>query len=106
MNILINEYHDLPQYGVLYKAARETRQSILPSIQEFLLDHVAGQEKERENTAYHYGSLNLFYEMIIPFEPYELCELVKNIRSIEKFMGSGEKVLTEAEEETKRKLRG
>ena len=74
MNILINEYHDLPQYGVLYKAARETRQSILPSIQEFLLDHVAGQEKERENTAYHYGSLNLFYEMIIPFEPYELCE--------------------------------
>ena len=39
-------------------------------------------------------------------EPYELCELVKNIRLIEKLMGNGEKVLSEAEEETKKKLRG
>lgn len=39
-------------------------------------------------------------------EPYELCELVKNIRAIEIFMGSGEKVLSKAEEETKMKLRG
>ena len=39
-------------------------------------------------------------------EPYELCELVKNIRSIEKFMGDGEKILSPAEEETKKKLRG
>ena len=73
MNILLNEYHDLPQYGVLYKAARETKQGILPSIQEFLLDHIEGQEKERANLAYHYGSLNMFYEIIIPSAPYELC---------------------------------
>ena len=39
-------------------------------------------------------------------EPYELCELVKNIRSIEKFMGDGKKILSPAEEETKKKLRG
>ena len=39
-------------------------------------------------------------------EPYELCELVKNIRNIEKFMGDGEKILSQAEEETKKKLRG
>ena len=39
-------------------------------------------------------------------EAYELCELVKNIRAIEKIMGTGEKVLSPAEEETKKKLRG
>lgn len=39
-------------------------------------------------------------------EPYELCKLVKEICSIEKMMGSGEKVLTAAEEEVKKKLRG
>ncbi len=39
-------------------------------------------------------------------EPYELCELVKNIRLIEKIRGDGEKVLSPAEEETKKKLRG
>ncbi|MBO7484672.1 MAG: N-acetylneuraminate synthase family protein [Spirochaetaceae bacterium] len=39
-------------------------------------------------------------------EPYELCELVKNIRLIEKIMGDGKKVLSPAEEATKKKLRG
>ena len=39
-------------------------------------------------------------------EPYELCELVKNIRDTEKIMGDGKKVLSPAEEETKKKLRG
>lgn len=39
-------------------------------------------------------------------EPYELCKLVKDIRDTEKIMGTGEKALTEAEEEVKRKLRG
>lgn len=39
-------------------------------------------------------------------EPYELCKLVKNIRDVEKIMGTGEKVLTEAEKEVKKKLRG
>lgn len=39
-------------------------------------------------------------------EPYELCKLVKDIRMTEKIMGSGEKVLTEAEIEVKKKLRG
>lgn len=39
-------------------------------------------------------------------EPYELCQLVKNVRDVEKIMGSGEKILTEAEEEVKKKLRG
>lgn len=39
-------------------------------------------------------------------EPYELCTLVKQIRDTEAIMGSGEKILSEAEEETKRKLRG
>ncbi len=38
-------------------------------------------------------------------EAYELCKLVKDIREIEKIMGSGEKVLTEAEKAVKRKLR-
>ena len=39
-------------------------------------------------------------------EPYELCSLVKDIRRTEKIMGTGEKILTAAEEEIKRKLRG
>ena len=39
-------------------------------------------------------------------EPYELCKLVKDIRETEKIMGTGEKVLTEAEQEVKKKLRG
>ncbi len=39
-------------------------------------------------------------------EPYELCKLVKSIRAAEKMMGTGEKVLTAAEEEVKKKLRG
>lgn len=39
-------------------------------------------------------------------EPYELCKLVKDIRDTEKIMGTGEKVLTVAEEEVKKKLRG
>ena len=39
-------------------------------------------------------------------EPYELCALVKNIREVEKMLGDGKKVLSAAEEETKRKLRG
>lgn len=38
-------------------------------------------------------------------EPYELCKLVKDIRDVEKIMGTGEKALTPAEEEIKRKLR-
>lgn len=48
-----------------------------------------------------YGS-----DQMASIEPYELCELAKNIRSIEKFMGDGEKKLSPAEEETKKKLRG
>lgn len=39
-------------------------------------------------------------------EPYELCRLVKDIRDTEKIMGTGEKKLTAAEEEVKKKLRG
>lgn len=39
-------------------------------------------------------------------EPYELCKLVKDIRDVEKVLGTGEKKLTLAEEEVKRKLRG
>lgn len=39
-------------------------------------------------------------------EPYELCTLVKQIRDAEVIIGNGEKVLSAAEEETKRKLRG
>ncbi len=39
-------------------------------------------------------------------EPYELCKLVKNIREVEKIMGTGEKTLTTAEIEVKKKLRG
>lgn len=39
-------------------------------------------------------------------EPYELCRLVKDIRTTEKIMGNGEKTLSEAEKEVKKKLRG
>ncbi|MCM1256246.1 MAG: N-acetylneuraminate synthase family protein [Roseburia sp.] len=39
-------------------------------------------------------------------EPYELCKLVKSIRDAEKMMGTGEKILTQAEEDVKKKLRG
>lgn len=39
-------------------------------------------------------------------EPYELCRLVKDIRDAEKIMGTGEKVLTPAEKEVRKKLRG
>lgn len=39
-------------------------------------------------------------------EPYELCKLVKDIRDTEKIMGTGEKVLSAAEQEVKKKLRG
>lgn len=39
-------------------------------------------------------------------EPYELCKLVKDIRTTEQILGTGEKVLSVAEEEVKKKLRG
>lgn len=39
-------------------------------------------------------------------EPFELCRLVKDIRDVERIMGDGRKVLTVAEEEVKKKLRG
>lgn len=39
-------------------------------------------------------------------EPYELCKLVKDIRETEKIIGTGEKVLSEAEAAVKKKLRG
>lgn len=39
-------------------------------------------------------------------EPYELCKLVKDIRDTEKIMGTGDKVLSPAELEVKKKLRG
>ncbi len=39
-------------------------------------------------------------------EPYELCKLVKDIRDTEKITGNGEKILTEAEQAVKEKLRG
>ncbi len=39
-------------------------------------------------------------------EPYELCRLVRDIREVEKIMGTGQKVLSEAEEAVRRKLRG
>ena len=39
-------------------------------------------------------------------EPEELRELVKSIRMAEAIMGTGEKVLTEAEQQIKKKLRG
>lgn len=39
-------------------------------------------------------------------EPHEFCRLVKDIRDVEKILGSGEKILTESEKEVKKKLRG
>ncbi len=39
-------------------------------------------------------------------EPFELIRLVKDIRDVEKILGSGEKVLSAAEAEVKKKLRG
>lgn len=39
-------------------------------------------------------------------EPYELCRLVKDVRDVERIMGTGEKTLSEAELEVKKKLRG
>ena len=39
-------------------------------------------------------------------EPYELWRLVKDIRETELIIGTGEKVLSEAEQEVKKKLRG
>ncbi len=39
-------------------------------------------------------------------EAYELCKLVKDIRTVEKILGSGKKILTPTEEEVKKKLRG
>lgn len=39
-------------------------------------------------------------------EPYELCQLVKEIREVEKILGDGQKVLSEAEMEVRKKLRG
>lgn len=39
-------------------------------------------------------------------EPYELWKLVRDIREAELIVGTGEKVLTEAEQEVKKKLRG
>lgn len=39
-------------------------------------------------------------------EPYELCKLVRDIREAEKVLGTGEKILTEAEAQIRKKLRG
>ncbi len=39
-------------------------------------------------------------------EPWELCQLVRDIRIVEKALGSGQKVLTEAEYAIRKKLRG
>lgn len=39
-------------------------------------------------------------------ESYELCKLVKDIREIEQILGSGEKILSPAELDIKKKLRG
>lgn len=39
-------------------------------------------------------------------EPYELCRLVRDIRRAEKVLGTGEKILTEAEAQVRKKLRG
>lgn len=39
-------------------------------------------------------------------EPDELKDLVKNIRDVEKMLGTGEKILSDAEIEVKKKLRG
>jgi len=39
-------------------------------------------------------------------EPYELWRLVKDIHEVELIVGTGEKILTEAEQEVRKKLRG
>lgn len=39
-------------------------------------------------------------------EPDDLIKLVKDVRAVEKILGNGEKVLSPAEEEVKKKLRG
>lgn len=39
-------------------------------------------------------------------EPYELCRMVKEIRDIEEAMGTGVKILSDAELEIRKKLRG
>lgn len=39
-------------------------------------------------------------------EPYELCKLVKDIKEVERILGDGEKVLSQAEIEVRKKLRG
>lgn len=39
-------------------------------------------------------------------EPYELCLLVKDIRDTERLLGTGEKVLSDAEKAVREKLRG
>ncbi|KAI4454028.1 n-acetylneuraminate synthase [Holotrichia oblita] len=39
-------------------------------------------------------------------EPYELCLLVREIREVERLMGTGDKILSEAELAVKAKLRG
>ena len=39
-------------------------------------------------------------------EPFELCKLVRDIRETERIMGTGEKVLSEAEKAVRKKLRG
>lgn len=39
-------------------------------------------------------------------EPNELIKLVKDVRNVEKILGNGEKILSQAEEEVKKKLRG
>lgn len=48
-----------------------------------------------------YGS-----DQMASIEPDEVFRLVKNIRTIEKVMGNGIKILSKQEEETKKKLRG
>ena len=48
-----------------------------------------------------YGS-----DQIASIEPDELIKLVKEIRNVEKIVGNGEKVLSEAEMEVIKKLRG
>jgi N-acetylneuraminate synthase len=39
-------------------------------------------------------------------EPYELCKLVRDIRTVERTLGDGEKVLSDAELAIRKKLRG
>jgi len=48
-----------------------------------------------------YGS-----DQMASIEPWELCQLVRDIRIVEKALGTGEKILTEAEYAIRKKLRG